>query len=97
MVTFELDKTSVLTNEEKRILAKAKKLPVVYDEDSPELTDEMEKAFMAARKETPYRGEPLTLYISPATMKKIKNMGEDYVAILGKLLDQAVDEYNMIS
>lgn len=33
------------------MLAAANELPIVYDEDSPELTDEMEKAFIAARKE----------------------------------------------
>lgn len=97
MVTYELNGNSVLTSDEKRILAKAKKLPVVFDEDSPELTDEMEAAFTAARKLKPYRGEPLTLYVSSATIEKVKSMGDDYIAILGKLLDKAVDEYCVIS
>lgn len=97
MVTYELEKDAVLTNREKKLLAEAKKLPVVYDEDSPELTDDMEKAFAAARKVNPYRGEPLTLYVSAATIEKIKNMGADYIAILSKLLDKAVEEYRVIS
>ena len=42
-------------------------MSVVYDEDSPELTDDMEKAFIAAGKSKPYPGEPLTLYVSSAT------------------------------
>ena len=50
MVTFKLDPTATLTNKEKRILAAAKELPIVYDDDSPELTDDMERAFAAARK-----------------------------------------------
>lgn len=97
MVTFELKQGSVLSDEEKRLLAEAKKMPIVYDEDSPELTDAMEQAFIAARKAKPFRGEPLTLYVSPATIEKVKNMGADYIAILGKLLDKAVDEYRAIS
>ena len=97
MVTFELKQGSVLSDEEKRLLAEAKKMPIVYDEDSPELTDAMEQAFIAARKAKPFRGEPLTLYVSPATIEKVKSMGADYVAILGKLLDKAVDEYRAIS
>lgn len=97
MVTFELNQDSVLSDEERKLLAEAKKLPVVYDEDSPELTDAMEQAFIAARKAKPFRGEPLTLYVSPATLEKIKSMGTDYIAILGKLLDKAVDEYRAIS
>lgn len=97
MVAFDLKQGSVLSDEEKRLLAEAKKMPIVYDEDSPELTDAMEQAFIAARKAKPFRGEPLTLYVSPATIEKVKNMGADYIAILGKLLDKAVDEYHAIS
>lgn len=97
MVTFELEQGSVLSDEERKLLVEAKKLPVVYDEDSPELTDSMEQAFIAARKAKPFRGEPLTLYVSPATIEKVKSMGSDYIAILGKLLDKAVDEYRAIS
>ena len=97
MVTFELEPGSVLSDEERKLLAEAKKLPVVYDEDSPELTDAMEQAFLAARKAKPFRGEPLTLYASSATIEKVKSMGSDYIAILGKLLDKAVDEYRAIS
>lgn len=96
MVTFKLEQDPVLSDEERRLLAEAKKLPVVYDEDSPELTDSMEQAFIAARKAKPFRGEPLTLYVSPATIEKVKSMGADYIAILGKLLDKAVDEYRTI-
>lgn len=96
MVTFELDKHATLTNKERALLAEAKKLPVIYDEDSPELTEDMEKAFIQARKAKPYRGEPLTVYVSPATIQKIKNMGSDYLVTLGRLLDKAVDEYHAI-
>jgi len=48
---------------------------------------------LQARKAKRYRGEPITLSVSPATIEKVKDMGADYIAILGKLLDQAVDEY----
>lgn len=97
MVTFEIDKTAGLTNKERNILAAAKELPIVYDDDSPELTADMEKAFIAARKAKPYHGEPLTLYVSASTIEKVKTMGADYIAILSQLLDKAVDEYRTIS
>ena len=96
MVTFELKEDAVLTAQERKMLAEAKNLPVVYDEDSPELTDDMEKAFIAARKKKPFRGEPLTLYVSSETLEKVKAMGSDYTAILGKLLDKAVAEYQAV-
>ena len=95
MVTFELNGTTPLTNRERELLEAGKKLPIVYDEDSPELTEEMERAFIAARKAKPYHGEPLTLYVSAATLNKAKSMGADYLSILGKLLDKAVEEYHV--
>ena len=93
MVSFKLEQGSRLSNEEKQMLQEAKKLPIIYDADSPELTDDMEKAFIAARKKKPYKVEPLTVYVSPATIEKAKSIDGDYIEILGRLLDKAVNEY----
>lgn len=95
MVNFELHDNSMLSEKEKTLLKEAKKKPIVYDEDSPQLTADMEQAFMAARKEKAYRGEPVTLYVAPETLAKVKDMGADYIAILGRLLDKAVKEYHI--
>ena len=91
MVKFELNENAVLSEREKELLEEAKKKPVVYDEDSPRLTDDMERA----KEEKSCHGEPLTLYVSPETIRKVKSMGTDYMAILGKLLDKAVKEYHV--
>ena len=93
MVTFELREGMKLSAEEKQALENAKKLPVVYDEDSPELTETMEKAFIRARRLKPYRSQPVTLYVKPETLEKAKAMGDDYLSILGGLLEQAVNDY----
>ena len=54
MVTFKLTtENATLTEEEKKMVKEAKKLPIIYDEDSPELTENMKKAFIAARKAKP--------------------------------------------
>lgn len=95
MVNFELHDNSMLSEKEKALLKEAKKKPIVYDEDSPQLTADMEQAFMAARKEKAYHGEPVTLYVAPETLAKVKDMGADYIAILGRLLDKAVKEYHI--
>lgn len=87
MVTYELDKTATLTDREKKLLAEARQMPIIYDEASPELTDDMEKAFISARKAKPYQGEPLTLYVSSTTIDKVKSMGADYLAILATVLE----------
>ena len=33
------------------------------------------------------------MYVSPKTMEKAKSLGDDYEAVLGRLLDKAVEEY----
>ena len=54
MVTFKLTtENAALTEEEKKMVKEAKELPITYDEDSPELTEKMKKAFIAARKAKP--------------------------------------------
>lgn len=93
MVSFKLTQEMKISEDEKKMLKEAKKLPVVYDEDSPELTEDMEEAFIKARKRKPYKVEPLTVYVSSETIRKEKTIGEDYMEVLGRLVDQAVNEY----
>jgi hypothetical protein len=50
MITTTLSKNEKITDEEKKMIEEAKKQPIVFDEDSPELTPEMEKAFRLAVK-----------------------------------------------
>ncbi len=95
MVNYKVQPDTPLSDAEKRALAQAKQKPVVYDEDSPEMTDAMEKAFILARKQKPFQGERLTLYVSADTAEKAKQLGDDYPVILGKLLDKAVLEYKI--
>lgn len=93
MVRYELNESRELTAAEKQQLKRAKALHVVYDEDSPELDEKMEAAFIAARKAKPYKGQPLTVYVSPDTAKEAERLGGDYQAIFGRLLDKAVKAY----
>lgn len=94
MVTYELKPGTKLTPDERKMLSDAKKLPVIYDDDSPEMTADMERAFIEARRKKPYRGEPLTLYVSSEPLEKAKGLGEDYIALLGRLLDRALEDYH---
>lgn len=97
MVNFKLEGAGALTPQEMAMLEAAKSLPQVYDEDSPALTDDMERALRRARQARPYQREPLTLYVAPETMIKAKALGTDYINILGRLLDKAVDDYKSAS
>lgn len=88
---YNLEMGTVMTAEEKEEIERARKMPVVYDEDSPELTDEMEKAFIEARRRKPFRGKKVTVFLSDATIEKAeKRFGENYTVALGKMIEKAV-------
>lgn len=93
MVNFKLDSTDAeLTAEEQTLLQKARELPVIHDEDSPALSEDMEQAFRTARKAKPY-GEAITVYVSPDTAEKARSIGDDYGAVLGRLIEKAMKHY----
>ena len=48
--TITLDRNQKPTKEQARQIEKAAKMEIVFDEDSPELTPAMEKAFRLAAK-----------------------------------------------
>jgi hypothetical protein len=50
IVTAKLSEDAKLTEEQLKELEEAKKYPITYDEDSPELTPEMEKQFKVVVK-----------------------------------------------
>ena len=75
MVTFELDKNAVLTDHEKQQLSEAAKRPIVYDEDSPPLTSEMEKPLSLPEGQNPIVGNPLPSMFPPLLSQKQKAWG----------------------
>ncbi len=95
MVTRTLNKDARLSEKDKRMIDDAKKMPIVFDDDCPELTPDMESAFIAERKKKPYVGEPVTIYIMPDTLKKAKEISNDYTAWFSSLIDKAVKELTM--
>ena len=50
MITATLSKDEKLTDEDRKMLEEARKHPITFDEDSPELTPEMKNAFRLAAK-----------------------------------------------
>ncbi|MCM1101907.1 MAG: hypothetical protein NC079_09980 [Clostridium sp.] len=80
-----------LTKEQMVQLERAERMPVVFDEDCPEFTDEMaEESYRPGRK-IPMNVEPLTLFLSHETVDKARAFGDDYVSILSRMLDEAVN------
>lgn len=77
-----------LTPEEIAELNAAEKMPIVFDEDCPEMTDDMLKQF--------HRTNNITIKLSPENMKKIKSLGSDYTKILSNLLDLALNDTELL-
>lgn len=77
-----------LTAEELAELEAAEKIPVTFDADCPEMTDEMLRQF--------HRMDQVMVRVSPSNMKKIKSFGTDYERFLGHLLDLALNDAELV-
>ena len=51
LVTYKRKRGTKLTPEQNAMIEAAKKMPIVFDEDSPDLTPEAEEGFLRAAKE----------------------------------------------
>lgn len=79
---------AILTPEETAELEAAEKMPPIFDDDCPEMTDKMLKQF--------HRPDTVMIRISPDSMKKVRSLGADYPKILSQLLDLALSDTELI-
>ena len=77
-----------LTEEEVAELEAAEKMPIIFDDDCPEMTNDMLKQF--------HKMDKVTIKISPRNMKIIKSFGPDYAKILSHLLDLALNDAELV-
>ena len=87
-----------LTLDQIQQIEKADKLPITFDDDCPELTEAQlaEIAAMAAKQRAERRKPLLTIRVSPDTLKKAKALGKGYTSIMGRLLDMAINNPEML-
>lgn len=76
----------------------AKRHDIVFDEDSPEITEEMMEQFrrVAKEKREERQKQVLTLRVSTETMKKAKSLGKGYTGILSRILEYALNDPEII-
>ena len=77
-----------LTPEEIEELAAAEKMPIIFDDDCPEMTDDMLKQF--------HRMDKISIKISPSNMKIVKSLGADSAKVLSRLLDLALNDTELL-
>ena len=87
-----------LTKEEKKMIKAAEKLPIVYDEDCPELTPEQLSQMRRLYDEfiPERRKKTVSLRLSPATFEKARALGKGYTSVLSRLLDLAINDPEMV-
>ena len=83
-----------LTPEQIEMIEEAAKMPITFDEDSPELTDEQLAQF---RRVSELRAEErkkqnVTIRLSASTIRKAKALGKGYTAILGRIIEGVLND-----
>lgn len=79
-------------------IRRARSMPIVYDEDSPELTDE-DYARMAEAARVQRTGDqrvPVSLRIKRRTLAKAKATGKGYTGFLSRLIDNAIEDEELV-
>ena len=77
----------------------AASMPIVLDDDAPELTLEQyaEMAEIAKKRRSKKVKPVISLRITPDTLEKAKATGRGYTGFLSRLLDNAINDPNMVS
>ena len=97
-VKVPFDPDAKPTKEQIKELEEAEKMPIVYDEDSPELTPEQlaELAEAARQWRSGQKRQTVTLRVSKETLEKAKAVGPGYTGFLGRLLDNAINDPELV-
>ena len=99
MITMNLkDLPEELTEEEKKMLERAEKASITFDEDCPELTEEQLKQFrrVSERRKSENRKETVTLRLSAKSLRKAISLGKGYTAVLSRILEDALNDNEVI-
>ncbi len=84
-----------LTAEEAAEIRSAAEEFPVFDEDSPAMNMAQLMEFKRINREN--RTKPtISLRISPATLKKVKQYGKGYTGLLSRLLDAAIEDEELV-
>lgn len=98
IIQKEIDVHAPLSEEQKAMVAKAIKKPIVYDEDSPELTDEELAQFhrVSEMRKAERRKQAVTIRLSSKALSKAKSLGKGYTSVLSRILEEALDDNDLI-
>ncbi len=94
----EIDVNKPLTKDQLDMLEKASNLPISYDEDSPEFTKEELAQFkrISEFRNEDRRKQTVSIRLSPQALTKARSLGKGYTAILGRILETALEDKDLI-
>jgi len=97
-VKYVLDTNVKPTEEQIAEIDAASKMPVTYDEDSPEFTDEQYEEFarQALLQREERKRQVVALRLLPRTIEKAKKLGKGYTAILSRMIDLCIDDKELL-
>ncbi len=98
IVRKNINENESLSDEQLEMLKKAGSMPVIYDNDSPELTQEELSEFrkIADEKRIARRKQCITLRLSPQSLSKAKALGKGYTSVLSRILEYALNDNELI-
>ena len=98
VIKTTLEERGAITQEEIEMLDRASKMPLVFDEDSPELTEEELKGFrrVSAENRLERNKQTVTLRLSPQALRKARSLGKGYTSVLSRILEGALSDNNVI-
>ena len=87
-----------LTKKDLNQLELAKKMPIIYDEDSPKLTKKMLKEFKhySQVKHDNRIKETMSLRVSKSTKEKLVALGKGYTSIVNRLIEYALENPSVL-
>ncbi len=97
-VKYVIDTNVKPTEEQIAEIDAASKMPVIYDEDSPEFTDEQYEEFarQAILQREERKRQVVALRLLPRTIEKAKKLGKGYTAILSRMIDLCIDDKELL-
>jgi len=97
--SVEIHKGQKPTEKQIKEIERAARLPIVTDEDAPELTMEQyaEMAELARQKRAGRVKQVVALRVSPETLEKAKALGKGYTGFLSRLLDNAINDPTIVA
>lgn len=98
MQRTNIDVNKKPTEEQIKMLENAAKLPILPDDDCPELSEEDLRQFARISNENreERRKQSVTLRLSPQALRKARSLGKGYTSVLSRILENALNDNDTI-